>query len=119
MLQLAEKGNEKAQMQIGLMYIFANGTVTNHQEGYFWLKESALQGFEPAQRNLSSLYMQGIGKDPDPALSYAWLTIASASAEEESEENKHIKKTLNSQELELAETLAVELKALIKDRSDK
>jgi hypothetical protein len=63
--------------------------------------------------------MQGIGKDPDPALSYAWLTIASASAEEESEENKHIKKTLNSQELELAETLAVELKALIKDRSDK
>ena len=119
MLQLAEKGNKKAQMQIGLMYIFANGTATNHQEGYFWLKESALQGFEPAQRNLGSLYMQGIGKDPDPALSYAWLTIASASAEGESEQNMQIKKTLNSRELELSEALAVELKALIQDRSDK
>ena len=118
MLKLAEKGNKKAQMQIGLMYIFANGTATNHQEGYFWLKESALQGFEPAQHNLGSLYMQGIGKDPDPALSYAWLTIASASAEGESEESRQIKKTLNSRELELSKALAVELRALIQDRSD-
>jgi TPR repeat protein len=119
MRKLAETGDIKAQMQVGLMYIFANGTEINYEEGYFWLNESALGDFKPAQRNLSSLLMKGIGKDPNLPLSYAWFTIASENGPEESEQNSQVKKILKSSELELARTLTHELKELIQGRGVK
>jgi TPR repeat protein len=113
MQQLAEAGEAKAQMQIGLMYIFANGTETNFEEGYFWLREAALSGFSPAQNSLSTLLMQGIGKDPNLPLSYAWSSIASGNMLEESEQQAQIKKKLKPNELQLAHNLVEEIKELI------
>ena len=58
---MAEAGDGRAQMRLGLMYTFGHGLAANAEEGRFWLREAALQGESEAQINLGVLHAQGIG----------------------------------------------------------
>ena len=76
--ELADGGDPEGQMQFGLMNLFGQGLPLNEEEGRFWLRQSALQGWAAAQVNLSAVYAQGIGTHADPVQAYAWLAVAAA-----------------------------------------
>ena len=76
---LVERGDPKAQMMTGLMYLQGNGYVQSSEKAAVWLYKAATKGDHSAQLVLGSqlLYGQGILRDLPAAL--MWLTLASQS----------------------------------------
>ena len=52
-LKLAEKGDAKAQLQIGYQYEYGEGVKENHQEAVKWFKKAAGKGNAAALRSVS------------------------------------------------------------------
>src|SRR3990167_9106263 len=48
LLPLAAEGNMEAQYAVGYMYYYGLGTSQDTESGYFWIKRSADQRFQPA-----------------------------------------------------------------------
>lgn len=71
-LKLAEKGDAKAQLQIGYQYEYGEGVRENHQEGVKWFKKSAEQGNAAAQSNLGGMYEDGKGIKEDWGEAAKW-----------------------------------------------
>ena len=73
---LVERGDPKAQMMTGLMYIEGNGYARSAEKAAVWLYKAATKGDHSAQLVLGSqlLYGQGIQRDLSAAL--MWLTLA-------------------------------------------
>ncbi len=108
--ELANAGEPEAQMQLGLMYTFGHGTAVNHEEGRFWLRQSALQGLTAAQINLASLYVEGIGTKPDLVKAYAWLALGAENSAMASEALAGLRQRIKTEDRELAEAMLVELR---------
>lgn len=75
----AAQGNAAAQFELGSYY-----TLEPHRD---WqragdlLRQSALQGFAPAQTSLALLYLTGAGVPVDRIEAYAWLGLAAEQGE--------------------------------------
>lgn len=54
--ELAEKGDAKAQYNLGLMYIRGDGVEQSYAEGAKWHRKAAEQGYAEAQYSLAALH---------------------------------------------------------------
>jgi TPR repeat protein len=76
---LVERGDSKAQMMTGLMYLQGNGYPRSAEKAAVWLYKAATKGDHSAQLVLGSqlLYGQGISRDLPAA--FMWLILAGQS----------------------------------------
>ncbi len=82
----AAQGNAAALFELGSYY-----TLEPHQDygrAAGLLRQSALQGFAPAQSSLAVLYLVGQGVPKDRIEAYAWLGLAAEQGEREALEGQ-------------------------------
>ena len=62
-LQIARKGDPRAQFVVGGMYYKGQGTDPDHRQGFFWLLKAAEQGVSSPESLsiIGTMYLQGIG----------------------------------------------------------
>jgi len=73
---LANGGNAKAELIVGLKYINGDGVAVNEAQGAKWLERSAESGEAVAQYRLGTLYEHGKGVAVDPAKATHWYQAA-------------------------------------------
>lgn len=56
LLPLAAEGNMEAQYAVGYMYYYGFGVAQDSETGDFWIKRSADQKFEPAEKALAIIH---------------------------------------------------------------
>jgi len=74
--QLANSGNAKAEMVVGLKYLDGDGVPANEAEAAKWLTRAAEKGEPMAQYRLGTLYERGKGVGADPAKAVRWYQAA-------------------------------------------
>ena len=72
----AERGNARAQYNLGLMYYKGNGVPQDHKTALKWYTLAAEQGYAPAQHNLGLMYDNGQGVPEDDKTAVKWYTVA-------------------------------------------
>jgi hypothetical protein len=77
----AAQGNAAAQFELGSYYILEPHR--DFERAARLLRQSALQGFAPAQSSLAVLYLVGQGVPKDRIEAYAWLLLAAKQGERE------------------------------------
>lgn len=75
---LAEKGDVKAQSDLGALYLAGQGAPQNAAEGVKWLRRAADQGLAAAQFNLGVLYLDGGPVGVDYAEAMKWSLRAAS-----------------------------------------
>jgi V8-like Glu-specific endopeptidase len=75
---LAEKGDARAQFDIGFMHAYGWGFQRNSAEAITWYRKAADQGLEVAQHFLGLAYVNGEGVRPDDAEAARWFARAGA-----------------------------------------
>ena len=75
-LEEAEKGDAKAQRNLGMMYFNGNQVTKDNKAAAKWWDKSAAQGNASAQLHLALLHIKGMGIPKDILTGYAWLYIA-------------------------------------------
>jgi len=75
---LAEKGDARAQFDIGFMRAYGWGAQRNPAEALTWYRKAADQGLAVAQHFLGLAYVNGDGVRPDDAEAARWFTRAAA-----------------------------------------
>src|SRR5580704_6365219 len=73
---LAEKGNPRAQFNLGFMYANGRGVPKNYAEALKWYRLAADQGFASAQHNLGIMYANGQGVALDHVEAVKWYRLA-------------------------------------------
>ena len=79
----AERGDMKAQVNLGVIYALGFGVPQNHQEASKWFRRAAEQGDERAQTNLGQMYFHGVGVPANSIQAYMWVTLAVAQGDKE------------------------------------
>jgi uncharacterized protein len=79
-IRLAEKGNVKAEAQLGWMYATGHGVPKDYAKAAKWYYCAAIQGHGWAQFELGMLYNKGQGVPRDYVLSYMWLNLSASQA---------------------------------------
>lgn len=113
--ELAHAGEPEAQMHYGLMLVFGHGGTSDPEEGRFWLRQSALQGYTPAQFNLGTIYAQGIGTETDLARAYAWLALGADSNEAAGDALRAVEERIADDERTRALEVLADLRARARD----
>jgi len=74
----ANSGNEKSQLNLGMMYLVGNGVNQDLLQAKKWFKKSALQGNAEAQFNTGVMYYDGnsVGNRNDIKNAIFWFTKA-------------------------------------------
>lgn len=72
-LPVAEAGDKKAQLLLGLMYDNGLGIEQNYQRAAHWYRRAAEQGQPRAQFNLGLMYESGEGIKRDQAAAVGWV----------------------------------------------
>jgi uncharacterized protein len=75
---LAEKGDARAQFDIGFMHAYGWGVPRNPAEAIAWYRKAADQGLQVAQHFLGIAYVNGEGVRPDDAEAARWFARAAA-----------------------------------------
>ena len=75
---LAERGDVKAQVALGLMYGKGKGVAKDDAEAAKWIRKAADQGEPDAQHILGLLYYNGQGVPQDYVHAYMWLNLSAA-----------------------------------------
>jgi TPR repeat protein len=73
---LAEKGDARAQFNLGVSYEHGLGVDANPAEAAKWYRLAADQNYSLAQHNLGALYEQGRGVPQDQIEALKWLRLA-------------------------------------------
>jgi localization factor PodJL len=73
---LANSGNAKAELIVGLKYLDGDGVAVSEADAAKWLTRAALAGQPVAQYRLGTLYERGRGVAADPVKSVHWYTLA-------------------------------------------
>ena len=76
MKPLAEKGNARAQHNLGVMYDYGRGTPKDYANALKWYRRAAEQGFPEAQHNLGLMYYYGQGGPQDYREAARWYRRA-------------------------------------------
>jgi TPR repeat protein len=75
---LADQGNGRAQILVGMMHELGQGVAKNGVAAAEWYRKAADKGWPSAQGNLGALYAQGLGVPQDYVQAYKWWTLAAA-----------------------------------------
>jgi V8-like Glu-specific endopeptidase len=75
---LAEKGDARAEFDIGFMHAYGWGVQRNPAEAITWYRKAADQGLQVAQHFLGLAYVNGEGVRPDDAEAARWFARAAA-----------------------------------------
>jgi V8-like Glu-specific endopeptidase len=75
---LAEKGDARAQFDIGFMHAYGWGVQRNPAEAITWYRKAADQGLPVAQHFLGVAYVNGEGVRPDDAEAARWFARAAS-----------------------------------------
>ena len=73
---LAEKGDARAQGELGALYLSGRGTSKDPKEGLRWTKEAANKGLATAQYNLGVMYLDGQVAPQNFPEAMKWLLAA-------------------------------------------
>jgi uncharacterized protein len=73
---LAEKGDARAQFDVGFMHAYGWGVQRNPAEAITWYRQAADQGLQVAQHFLGIAYANGEGVRPDDAEAARWFARA-------------------------------------------
>jgi hypothetical protein len=76
---LAEKGDARAQYNLGLLYASGLGVDQDYQAALKWHRLAAGQGHAGAQNELAQMYAKGQGIQPDQVRAYVWYSVAAES----------------------------------------
>jgi len=74
--QAGEKGNRRAQYQLGLLYARGDGVKKDFIKAREWLHKAAMQGHPKAQFYLGQMYAFGDGGEKDNAEAVTWFWLA-------------------------------------------
>lgn len=77
-MALAERGQPKAQFNLGFMYEKGLGAPADDGEAMKWYRKAAEQGHAGAQNNLGVMYETGKGVPQDYVEAYFWYSLAVA-----------------------------------------
>ena len=87
----AEQGNERAQVNLGMMYQSGEGGPKDYAKAVHWFTEAAKQGDAKGQLMLGLMYGGGTGIPKNYVRAYAWLSLVaeqgSAKAKKATREN--------------------------------
>ena len=78
----AEKGDAKAQYNLGVIFANGKGVPENDGEAVKWYREAAEQGHAGGQFGLGSAYFLGRGVPENYLQAYMWLALAKAQGHE-------------------------------------
>ena len=73
----ADRGNSRAQYNLGSCYAKGEGVAKDHKEAVKWWRLAAEQGDPYAQYNLGFSYHEGIGVLQSQVDAYAWFSLSS------------------------------------------
>jgi localization factor PodJL len=74
--QLANAGNARAELVVGLKYLDGDGVPMNEANAAKWLERAAQQGLPVAQYRLGTLYDRGRGVTTDAVKAVHWYQLA-------------------------------------------
>ena len=74
--QLANAGNAKAELVVGLKYLDGDGVPVSEADAAKWLERAAEQGQPVAQYRLGTIYERGRGVPADAAKAIHWYQVA-------------------------------------------
>jgi TPR repeat protein len=80
LIVLAERGNARAQAQLGFMYEYGRGVPQDFVIAAHWYRCAAEQGEPSAQYQLGLMYDKGHGVPRSVVIAYTWLNLAAARA---------------------------------------
>jgi S1-C subfamily serine protease len=78
---LAEKGDARAQVNLGWMYAEGRGVPQSDTEAVKWYRKAAEQGDSWGQYWLGSMYEEGRGAPQNYVVAYVWCSLAAARAD--------------------------------------
>jgi TPR repeat protein len=87
LLPLAEQGNSKAQVTVGIMYDYGHGVPQDNLKAIEWYEKAALQGATAVQHQLGAKYFRGQGVPQDYQEAARWWRMAAESGLVESQYN--------------------------------
>jgi TPR repeat protein len=76
--EAAERGNRRAQYQLGLLYARGDGVTQDFKKAKMWLHKAAMQGHPKAQYFLGEMYARGDGVDEDFVEATVWFWLATS-----------------------------------------
>jgi hypothetical protein len=76
---LAEKGDARAQYNLGLLYASGLGVTHDYQAALKWHRLAAKQGHAGAQGELARMYAKGEGVPQDYVRAHMWYSVAAES----------------------------------------
>jgi uncharacterized protein len=79
-LQLAQRGDARAQAELGLMYATGRYVPQSFEGAILWYRRAAEQGEPTAQYFLGLMYDKGQGVTADSVTAHKWLILATAQA---------------------------------------
>jgi TPR repeat protein len=77
---LAQRGDARAQYNLGLLYASGLGVEQDYQAALKWHRMAAAQGHAGGQNELAQMYAKGQGVQPNQVLAYVWFSAAIASS---------------------------------------
>lgn len=90
----AENGNKVAQMLVGSMYAYGEGTSRDDKEAVKWFTLSAQSGYARAQFNLGVMYENGWGVTKDLNTAIYWFRQAASQGRQDARQRLEKYKTL-------------------------
>jgi TPR repeat protein len=110
----ADKGDAKAQFNIGLMYANGDGVPQDDTQAVTWFRNAAGQGDAAAQLNLGVAYAQGQGVPQEYVSAHMWFSLAAAQGAQDAVKNRHIAaKRMTHEQIVEAQKLAREWKPTV------
>jgi len=108
---IAERGDAKAQYNLGVIHANGKGVPKNYAEAVKWYRKAAEYGHAGAQFGLGSGYFLGRGVPEDYIKAYMWLLLANGQGHEKAVKGLDvIKEKMTPAQLAEAEKLAREWK---------
>ena len=83
--RLADKGNARAQNNMGVLYSQGKGVERDDETALVWFRKSAQQGFVLAQANLGDSYFQGDVAPQDYERAAQWYALSARGGDDESQ----------------------------------
>ena len=108
-MDAAERGDPKAQAELGYMYVMGEGVLQDYEEAVKWYRLAAEQGYASAQFNLGGMYGEGISVIQNYVIAHMWFNIAASNGLEDAIKGRDIlEKIMTSEQLAEAQKLARE-----------
>ena len=105
----AQRGDAKAQNNLGLMYDNGLGVTQIHKLAVKWYRKAAEQGNFIAQYSLGNMYIRGQGVTQDYVLAHMWSNIAASAGYENAVNNRdRVAKKMSISQIEKAQNMARE-----------